>query len=642
MITLLATTRLAAWTLLICLPALLGTHFTTARLDRSSYVPLVVRVLMFPTVFFLASPTAFGIDWIFDTRTIQMLGQIAAIELCLQHWKFVPSPASGRFPASSLLLSSLVYLAGANIYAFGGPHILYITPLFVLLMLWALLDWKPGPLAGRSRPVMLACWTLAIASGWGLHTASMVFKNELMGLGSQLFREGLASELAGVSNQPHLGSRFDIPDSPRRVLRVQGELSDPHLRAASFDLYQDGSWGPAFSERRGIDANFAEPGLRAPAKNAPARLTRARITRLAEMPDSPVFAPLNMVGLRALESADIDGPTYDFEPGSGLLRCSEPNPFAYEVTESARSIQGTPSFQGPLCPRALSPTERAKYLQLPAGFDPRVTQIARQATRGDASPLARVNSLARYLLANHHYSRSIHIERGRGPISQFIVDRQDAHCEFFASALALMCRGVGVPARYVIGYLAHEAALGEPNVLNVRQRDAHAWTEVWIDGVGWLSADATPGDGRPEARGEVAPTQKWGEWAADFLTTIRNRAAKTPRSAWAWIVGVPLGLWLLIRGRPQPRLRSHRDSRGYAAPQGQAAQEIEALARDFEKWMAAQKLAPPPSRSWNWFLQREQKDKAARWADEYERARFGHPDAGTLARLQAELSELKS
>jgi len=643
MITLLATTNLRAWTLLPCMAALLGTHLTSARLDRSSFLPLLVRLLLFPTVFFLSGSTSFGIDWIFEQRTLQMLGQIAAMELCLQHWKHTPSAQGGRFPISSLLLSSLIYLAAANI-SFPGTYIQLITPLYMVLLCWALLDWKAARLSPRAWALIFSCWGVAIGGGWGLHTASMAFKNQLMGLGSQFFRD-TGAQVAGTSDRPHLNSRFNIEDSPRRVLRVEGELLDPHLRAASFDFYDNGSWGPALSRREStIDTNVPETELRPKRSQTHARTSSARITRLAEMRETPVFAPLNILGLRALESADIDGPIYDWERSTGLLRCSEPDPFAYQVTESEQNIAGIPTHQGPLCGTGarLSAPERRKYLQLPPGFDPRVIEIANQVTLNDEAPAARVESLVRYLLANHRYSLSIHIDDKRGPISQFILDKKDAHCEFFAAALALMCRGVGVPSRYVVGYLAHEAALGEPGVINVRQRDAHAWTEVWIEGLGWIAADATPSAGRPEARAEVAPTQKWGEWASDFLTSIRNRAVKIPRSTWAWIIGVPLALWIIVRGRPQARSRSQRDARGYASPEGAHAERLELLARDFEKWMAAQKLAPPPSRSWHWFLRREQKDAAARWADEYERARFGRLDEATLERLEEELRELKA
>ena len=646
MITLLATTNGSAWLLLVCIAVLLGTHLTTARLSRSSYVPLIARLLLFPTVFFVSGSAAFGIDWIFQAQTIYTLGQIAAIEACLQHWKHTPSEASGRFSLPVLLLWCLVYLCGANTNSYRGEYIVVITPLFMLLLGWTLLDWKPTRTGPRSGLVVAACWGLAIGGGFGLHKTAMIFKNELMGLGSQFMRDKTAGMEAGGSNRPHMGSSFGLPEAPRRVLRIEGALNDSHLRSASFDRYQDGYWNPPLNQRGiAIENSIAEAKLQS--KPGAARTLKTRITRLIDLDNDPVFAPLNMVSVRALSSTDVDGPTYDYERSTGLLRCVEPNPFTYEITESAQSMLGEPTFQGALCePHGqLTGEERSKYLQIPDGFDPRVKQIADEATQDDDTPNARALSIARYLMSTHHYSPTVKIEDGSDPVVQFIVQKKDAHCEFFAASMVLLCRSVGVPARYVIGYLAHEPALGEANVLNVRQRDSHAWAEVWIDGVGWLTADATPADGRPQARAEanseVSPTQKWSEWASDLMTRIRNRAASIPRSTWGWIIGVPLALWLIIRGRPQAARRRARH-RSYAAIEGNEAQRLESLARDFEKWMAAQKLAPLPSRSWQWFLQREQRESAARWAKRYEAARFGHATPDELARLEAELQELRA
>jgi transglutaminase-like putative cysteine protease len=81
---------------------------------------------------------------------------------------------------------------------------------------------------------------------------------------------------------------------------------------------------------------------------------------------------------------------------------------------------------------------------------------------------------------------------GGDPVSNFLLDKRAAHCEYFASAAAVLLRCVGVPSRYVVGYYAHES---DGDGLIVRQRDAHAWTECYIDGVGWVAVDATPAMG---------------------------------------------------------------------------------------------------------------------------------------------------
>jgi len=79
---------------------------------------------------------------------------------------------------------------------------------------------------------------------------------------------------------------------------------------------------------------------------------------------------------------------------------------------------------------------------------------------------------------------------GRDPVDEFLFETQQGFCEHYASAFAVMMRAAGIPARIVLGYQGGELnPVG--NYLIVRQADAHAWTEVWLEGVGWRRVDPT-------------------------------------------------------------------------------------------------------------------------------------------------------
>lgn len=80
---------------------------------------------------------------------------------------------------------------------------------------------------------------------------------------------------------------------------------------------------------------------------------------------------------------------------------------------------------------------------------------------------------------------------GTHAADEFWFDRKAGFCEHIASAFAIAMRAAGIPARIVTGYQGGEANFIDPNVLTVRQSDAHAWTEVWIKGTGWLRVDPT-------------------------------------------------------------------------------------------------------------------------------------------------------
>src|SRR5690606_6660361 len=76
------------------------------------------------------------------------------------------------------------------------------------------------------------------------------------------------------------------------------------------------------------------------------------------------------------------------------------------------------------------------------------------------------------------------------PLEKFLFIRKQGHCEWFASSTAVLFRLAGLPARLVAGFLVTRAPMAD--ILTVRSGDAHAWVEVWFEGVGWVPIDTTP------------------------------------------------------------------------------------------------------------------------------------------------------
>ncbi|HSW46236.1 MAG TPA: DUF3488 and DUF4129 domain-containing transglutaminase family protein [Phycisphaerae bacterium] len=83
------------------------------------------------------------------------------------------------------------------------------------------------------------------------------------------------------------------------------------------------------------------------------------------------------------------------------------------------------------------------------------------------------------------------VRRGSEPIGDFLLDDRRGHCEYYASALALLCQYRGVPARVVVGYLGGDYN-GVGEYYMVRERHAHSWTEVFVPGRDWVRYDPTP------------------------------------------------------------------------------------------------------------------------------------------------------
>jgi hypothetical protein len=104
-----------------------------------------------------------------------------------------------------------------------------------------------------------------------------------------------------------------------------------------------------------------------------------------------------------------------------------------------------------------------------------------------------------FLRRNYQYTLSLTWDPGDQPLSAFLFEARSGHCEYFASAMAVLLRAAGVPTRLVNGFL-----MGEYNpvgdVYIVRQSDAHSWVEVYLPGAGWTEFDPTPaGTNEPDA-----------------------------------------------------------------------------------------------------------------------------------------------
>jgi protein-glutamine gamma-glutamyltransferase len=131
------------------------------------------------------------------------------------------------------------------------------------------------------------------------------------------------------------------------------------------------------------------------------------------------------------------------------------------------------------------------YLQLPAGLDRRIPDLAREITKNAQTPFDKALRIETYLRTRFGYTLNLTGKPGQDPLAHFLFETRAGHCEYFASAMAIMLRTLGIPSREVNGFLP-----GEYNDLGgdyiVRASDAHSWVEVYFPGNGWQVFDPTP------------------------------------------------------------------------------------------------------------------------------------------------------
>lgn len=139
---------------------------------------------------------------------------------------------------------------------------------------------------------------------------------------------------------------------------------------------------------------------------------------------------------------------------------------------------------------ALTEESRRRYLQVPAGTNPRARELARGLQEAHDSPLERVRVLMERFHTGNYYYTLQPPAMPEDPVDALLFDEQRGFCAHYASATAFVLRVAGIPARVVVGYQGGAVGAGE-DYLIVRQYDAHAWVEAWIEGRGWVRVDPT-------------------------------------------------------------------------------------------------------------------------------------------------------
>jgi len=139
---------------------------------------------------------------------------------------------------------------------------------------------------------------------------------------------------------------------------------------------------------------------------------------------------------------------------------------------------------------ALSPFWHYRYTLLPETGNPRSRQLAQDIFAGSSDQMDYVRNVLRmYNLQEFVYTLKPSV-LGEDYVDGFLLETRRGFCEHYAGSFVFLMRAVGIPARVVVGYQGGEYnRIG--NYVEVRQYDAHAWTEIWQEGRGWIRVDPT-------------------------------------------------------------------------------------------------------------------------------------------------------
>lgn len=305
-----------------------------------------------------------------------------------------------------------------------------------------------------------------------------------------------AEEVTGFSSQMRLGSTRGMLKSERIVLRVEGDRSRvEYLRGATYDRYVVGEW---LSSTDPPPRTVLSAPL--PPERATVKIVQARTARVALGTDARWFVPTGAC---------------DFGTSSGKVAVDRGAVLHPDVAADGPAIWFRMPERAQDCasppPRAAPPGPNDLVVEL---LDAReIRRIAAEWTKGATDPRAKLEAIERHL-QGYGYSLDVRRSSKHDPIVDFLRDHREGHCELFASSMALLARAQGIPARVVTGYRGGDFnRVGGYTV--VRERNAHAWVEAWIDDA-WHAWDPTPPiEGMRREPGTVAATFDVASYAID-------------------------------------------------------------------------------------------------------------------------------
>ena len=463
--------------------------------------PLITTLSLLYLAFYFADAFVFRSDFIIST--VRMLFFFTALRL-------VTAQTSRDYFYLGVL--AFLHLMAASMFV-GGVSYLAVLLLFLIfsILTYTAFEIRRGCLSAalivedtnqaRGKMVWVQLATLSIALSGGI----LVLSFALFLVIPRTLASGSMSPLrgnytVGFSDQVNLGNIGSVQLDHTPVMRIKessgATLEKLKWRGLALRHFSGIRWSNPSPQDRLVVADEGQYLVREPSRqNERGRRIRYEVA-LEPMPTSALFLagqPEQISGsFRSLRVTDTD---------------------SYRVPRArhqALRYQADSWVPDKLPQRAANVVEvftkqyRGKYLQLPK-LDSRITTLTRQITGNTQAPLRQAGLIEQHLRNQFGYTLNLPDTKVDDPLAHFLFERREGHCEYFASAMTVMLRTQGIPARLVNGFLG-----GIYNPVSdeqvIRSSDAHSWVEAYIPGHGWLSFDPTP----------PSPYSAMGFWAMQF------------------------------------------------------------------------------------------------------------------------------
>jgi transglutaminase-like putative cysteine protease len=348
----------------------------------------------------------------------------------------------------------------------------------------------------------------------------------------------------GFSDRVELGRIGQIQQSDAVVMHIQidgdqrGQYS-LHWRGVALDNFDGKNWSsrPAqYPLQRGPDGTFAVPLFSQGASRAALTQIQSNRGRLNQIIHYRVLMePIaTNVFFLAPWARRVSGAYGRLQIDAGGAVTNLDSQHAIGIYEADSEISAPSAEQLRRAGDEL-PQFASSYLQLPR-LDPRIPRLAAEIAGSASSNYDKAAALETYLKTHFGYTLQLPRSPVTDPLANFLFERKQGHCEYFASSMAVMLRTLRIPSRVVNGFTSDEY-----NDLTgkyvVRARNAHAWVEAYFPGYGWVTFDPTPGGagGSPQGCGRAmlyldAAASFWREWVVSYDASHQNALGQSVMS----------------------------------------------------------------------------------------------------------------
>ncbi|MGV9305202.1 transglutaminase family protein [Nonomuraea sp. NPDC003727] len=280
-----------------------------------------------------------------------------------------------------------------------------------------------------------------------------------------------------------LKGRLQLPENNTVLSYTSSDDAPRYLRIYSLDVFDGQRWT---MKSKGSPENRVDQG---PLPPPPGLASTTKTTRvetdiqvsedITQLQFLPLPYPPQLVRAEGDWRADVDS-LMVFSPGdlAGGLR--------YQVVSTEPDASAD---QLEAAPRTVDPAVGERYLKLP-DLPPQIRQLAQRVTKDSESPYEAAVNLQRFFTTTGGFTYSLATQgHDTEALTNFLEQTRAGYCEQFASAMAVLARSIGIPARVAIGYTGGTKLEGR---WEVRTHDSHAWPELYFEGVGWLAFEPTP------------------------------------------------------------------------------------------------------------------------------------------------------